>query len=170
MSNQMIATYLQTLESNEIVKFNGFGYKVTGIDAVIEFGEDGFEIDGRPATVASIKNLVRRAFGKPEIAESTAPNTPAAIKNQPGIFRLIGIRGLDVPEAPQSEEVLAIAASGQYQPATLPVVRQKVGPQGITYEVLEGHEVLAIAKAVKTANPRVETVPAWVMEISKCMK
>jgi hypothetical protein len=36
--------------------------------------------------------------------------------------------------------------------------------------VIEGAEVIAIAKAVKSVNPRIETVPAWVTEIVKCMK
>jgi hypothetical protein len=162
MSYQIVKDYLQSLESADYAQFTGTGYKLVNSGVEIEFGNEGFEVDGEVVNVEDVKALVKQALGK---AEAPAKVSKDAVKSQPGTFRLIDIKACPGEAAKVIPEIEAIAASGQYQPATLPVVRQKVGPEGITYEVLEGHEVLAIAKAVKSVNPRIELVPAWVTEM-----
>lgn len=166
MTYQIVKDYLQTLVDSDYAQFTGTGYTILDTGIEVEFGDEGFEVNGTPATVEIIKSLVLGGLRKPQKAKASK----TAVKSQPGTFRLIGIKVCPGDATKVTPEIETIAASGQYQPATLPVVRQKVGPEGITYEVLEGAEVIAIAKAIKSVNPRIEVVPAWVTEITKCMK
>lgn len=167
MAYQIVKDYLQALESAKYIQFTGTGYRLVNSGVEIEFGNEGFEVDGEIVNVEDIKVLVKQALGK---TEAPAKASKTAIKSQPGTFRLVGIKSCPGEAAKVTPEIETIASSGQYQPATLPVVKQNVGPEGITYEVIEGAEVIAIAKAVKSINPRIEVVPAWVTEITKCMK
>jgi hypothetical protein len=62
MSNyNIVKDYLTALESAKYVQFTGTGYKLVNNGVEIEFGNEGFEVDGEIVNVEDIKALVKQA-------------------------------------------------------------------------------------------------------------
>jgi hypothetical protein len=57
MTYQIIKDYLETLAAHKMAEFDGSGYAIGS--TVVEFGDEGFEVRGKPVTVAEIKKLVK---------------------------------------------------------------------------------------------------------------